>query len=265
MLKNNKRLQVTIDNNFMKKITAENQILSCNLAFMNKQNLILSFRQRNLYLDILKYEIIDQGTKSVTDLIKNVIETEESLKEYGKEYNNFFDEIIFKSYYQSFEELISELFQTLLYAYPIFLKKDNDKIEIEYDLIFNHDDIDYTRRRIVEKRARKYIQSNNIIITLSKFKTVFGEDIELSKDELKILFIGSRIRNILTHNNGIINHDFIEDVKEYSNKYAVNTSVYSTLKDEITVLGDTLREVGKRICETLIKKIPQIDNYSKTI
>lgn len=90
----------------------------------------------------------------------------------------------------------------------------DSKNDIPYDKIFNDDSsIEDIKDFMVTFRVKKIIQSNNIIEIITKIEKLFNLNFELSNEQLDMLFLTSLNRNLLTHNNGIVNQVYLHQLK----------------------------------------------------
>lgn len=229
-----------------------------NLLYFINASYIMEFISRILILDKKKKKPLDNKYEiSLDDLIKSINE----LNKIDKNILDFQNELSYKSYYQIFEEYINGIFTVLFIHFPKFLR--NEKFDLEFDLIFEQENIQMIRDKIIEKRVKKYIQSNNILEILKKFESIFGIDISLNKIDRDKLFLASKIRNILTHNNGIINDIFLDEImlKNISTKYKLNESIFPSLNKELEQIEDDLIGIIIKIHDQIIKKLIQLKNY----
>jgi hypothetical protein len=134
---------------------------------------------------------------------------------------------------------------------------------LDYNIIFKESDIESLKRKIIEKKVKSIIQSNNIKKIINKFAYVFDIDITIAKEDIDSLFLASRIRNVLSHNNGKINSMFLSDL----NKENIQTNY--NLNDRIKINDDDIRTVQKLvksvsiiITKNTINKLNQLENYS---
>src|SRR5690606_13475094 len=222
----------------MKQVEVEIEITNSLTKLYQKEKNLHEF----LNFTLLSYVISIYTTKNkeATNLIGSIDSSlipdfkkyKNNLSESQRDFRDYLNEYVYKLHYQTFEEFIFDIFATLLNHFPEFLKKDN--IDLGYELIFEQSDINIIRKNIIEKRVKNYIQSNNLKYWLQKFKTVFGINIRIQKQDIETLYLASRIRNLLTHNNGIVNHIFISELRKENIKteYQIGNSLINNLKNE---------------------------------
>lgn len=249
----------------------EKKLIKALKNIVAKERNLLNFINATYIMEVISRTLLVEK-ESISGLNENLVKylkdlrySLDNLETANKDLRDFQNELIYKSYYQNFEEYLSEIFVVLFSHYPIFLRKE--KFDLEYDLIFEQNNVDYLRSKIIQKRAIKYVQSNNILDILKKFKTVFGIEVLLDKKEEEKLFLAARIRNILTHNNGIINEVFQEDLKfrNYKSDYKLGDSIFPHLDKELKNIEDFIAEISKSINDQIVKNIPQIEKYRENL
>ena len=89
----------------------------------------------------------------------------------------------------------------------------DSKNEISLSKLFdNNYNINDVRDFIISQKVKKIIQSNNIIDTIKKIERIFSINFEITKESIDNLFVSSLNRNLLTHNNGIVNEIYLEQL-----------------------------------------------------
>jgi hypothetical protein len=248
----------------------EKEIKSCNLRFIDKMLnlwsfLIVTFSTELFSKFALNNEII---VKALNDDDPNIInrynEHKNELEQSYKNSIDYINEMSYKDCFQAFEEFLYDIFLVLFQNYPIYIYREkSSKTELDYNIIFKESDIESLKRKIIEKKVKSIIQSNNIKKIINKFAYVFDIDITIAKEDIDSLFLASRIRNVLSHNNGKINSMFLSDL----NKENIQTNY--NLNDRIKINDDDIRTVQKLvksvsiiITKNTINKLNQLENYS---
>ena len=249
----NQALKLELEKNLMQSSKKEE-----NLLYFINASYIMELVTRELQFDRTNKKTID---KKYIEYLNDFKSSTNQLEKGNKDIRDFQNELSYKAYYQIFEEYMSEVFKTLLNHFPKFLRRE--KFDLEFDLIFEQENIDLLRKKIIEKRAKKYIQSNNILEIIQKFKSVFGIQISLNKKEKDKLFVASRIRNILTHNSGIVNDIFLDELRIHniSTKLKLGESIYPSLEKELELIEDEMEKIIQKIHKQIFKKIDQIQKY----
>lgn len=147
------------------------------------------------------------------DLENQIISIYNNSNNYFKEKNiNFYSLIYEKIYidnYQYFELYISSLFQKLYTAFPAFLvdfhdeKYNNISIEIDSEV-----------EKHIENNTQSIMRAN-IWKIINKFKNVFGMNINnIQEEDMKSLYVISQNRNLLIHNDGFVNNQYLDNLRE---------------------------------------------------
>ncbi|MHA7844185.1 MAG: hypothetical protein ACX93I_12760 [Winogradskyella sp.] len=255
---NLKNIELELANCLEKALLKENNILR--FLHISRLNVLITTK---IALD-LEEGNIDLSEEYVEN-INRLLASEEKLESQGRTMLNFQYEMSYKLYYQAFEEFMFDLFVILFKNFPKFLNKD--KIELQFDLIFGKDEIELIRLGIIENRVKKYIQSNNIKALIKKFETIFGIKLSLTKKEIDKIFFASKVRNVLTHNNGIVNDIFINELshEKIKTNYLIGESIIEKLEYEIDQIDDIIIGISKRITFGIMSNLNQLDKYSASL
>lgn len=248
------------------------QLTRCLYSFVKKENEMLHYQYyvQNLVL-IEKYitenELIEKAFEGTPTTLEKYNYNKQKLNEYNKSLKLVSKEISYRTYYQNFEEFLHKILVTIYTYYPEFLKKDSDIITTNYDILFNAKNIQDLQGELIEKKAKELVQSNNIISLIKKFKQIFGIDLKLSNEELNLLFVTAQNRNILTHNNGVINSIYLNELRKnkIESKYAYGDIFLDKISEELTIVENNISNIGEKIHKQIESKISQLENYSKNI
>ena len=84
---------------------------------------------------------------------------------------------------------------------------------------------------------------------------------------MKELFIGSLTRNILTHNNGVVNRIYLQEIKNQgmSTTYKIGDSVFPKLTENITSLSKVVNTLSLAIFNYIKDRTAQIDKYALSL
>lgn len=247
----------------------KNDIINIYKKFIIKENEFLHYKRYSYYL--LHFENYLRDCNLLKDAlevnggnIRNFEFLKKKLKKNNREYLTINDELTYKAYYQMFEEFISESFQILFLNFPIFLKKDNHQFELDFESIFLSTEIEVIQNHIIEKKVKSIIQSNNIINSLKKYKSTFGLDIKFDERNLKQLFFASMNRNILTHNSGIVNTIYLQELKnqKIESDYKIGDSIYPLLYKHVSSLSKVVNIISEQIYNKISTSFLQLNNYS---
>ncbi|MBM6995994.1 hypothetical protein IM700_010085 [Paenibacillus sp. DXFW5] len=198
--------------------------------------------------------------------------TEEALITLNNLHDIFFaeSEMFFKnsiercyiSYYQAYEVYVSNLMKIVFWFFPEFF---NDKSNIDIKDIFNSDSILTVRNKLIDQKVKDTIQTNNISQLIKKFKDLFGVEIKIAKENLDYLIVASNTRNLLIHNNGIVNNIYIQNL----NSSRISSSYHNG--DKVIISEKDLRDCNKffnKIVEetnsSMVSQMEQIIKYSNS-
>jgi hypothetical protein len=173
--------------------------------------------------------------------------------------------MVYKLYYQNFEELLSNFICSIYLVYPKFIEKENDYNQFEIESINNITTANI-RKIINDKKVNELIQSDNINVILKKVKIVFGLDLPISEEEIKLIMFFSMNRNLLNTNNGIINSLFLAEVKRFNliSDYELDENISSTLEKLTVKIQVSIPKIASKIYEFLVSNVPQIELCSET-
>jgi len=174
--------------------------------------------------------------------------------------------MVYKLYYKNFEELISNFIKSIYLVYPKFIDKENVFNQLEIDILQKSTTDEKIRKIIKDKRVNELVQENNIIAIILKFKIIFGVDLPLSEDEIKLILFFSMNRNLLIHNNGIINSLFLTEVKRFNliSNYELDENISSSLEKLTDKIQASIPKIASKIYEFLVSNVPQIELFSET-
>lgn len=204
----------------------------------------------SLYL-LYKYEIQKNIPKKTKKLIDEIKEDEKILTSFKTSY---FDILLEKQYIDSYQNLEYFIFDTLYsiyYNFPQFLKDKDSKINTNIEKIFQDNfDIEITRRNILEEKIQSKMRVN-IIELINFIEKKFQLKI-ISLINKKALFIISQNRNIIIHNNGIINNQYIQNLnkEQIKSNYKLGQKIQINNKiqeDADCVIRETIKVIEKQI------------------
>ena len=139
--------------------------------------------------------------------------------------------IIAKSY---FDYYINDIIRYHLSSFPNVLLKndanDNEKKKVNLELIYKHNDIEDLRNNIIEDEIYRigYKSLRNLI---KYMKDVLGLKLVITEEDIEKMCEVIEIRNIIIHNGGVVNNNFILKTKGKSS-YNLNEKII--LSKELT-------------------------------
>lgn len=178
------------------------------------------------------------------------------LSESGRSYENIVGEKNLTDTYSAFEKFLFDCFCSIYTFFPKFL---GDQVNINTSDLFIDENIELCKKNIVESKVKNFIQSNNIMQILKGFKKEFAiKDIEtcVSEDEKNILYEISLVRNLVIHNNSMVNRIHIEQVRKFfKNKVRYPFDEGDTVLKKLEDLVQDIKEISTRVCEKIANAI----------
>ena len=219
---------------------------------------------------IKKYSQIIETQKQLPEEISNttktLIEEMEKLYELGTQYSWVIYEKLFIDLYQSFESLLFNQLKIICISMPNLFFDEEKKITATYEDIFLNRNIKFLKEIIVEQKIKELIQSNNTYNLFKKIENRLGIKLKIPEKLLEEIYVASKKRNILVHNNGIINNIYIKELKKYgiSSEYQINDSIKERIKTEYNKMRNIIVEIADIFHNSITKNLKQIINYSKS-
>jgi hypothetical protein len=160
--------------------------------------------------------------------------------------------------------LISSLFKSIFTVFPYLLLGDKETDSTELKMPFHYiftdtPDLEACKQFIIESRVKTYMQGDSISKILERFKSTFYLKVNLTEAQRLECQRNALIRNIITHNNSVINQIYIKSINDYKikgNTYAVGESLLPHLENEINQQRDTFKSIAAQ----MIKDLESIDN-----
>lgn len=252
-----KKLKKELSKSVIQFLKQENELLNSLMYTSHLESFETYLEQHDLIDDVFKY--LNRNKIDYEKSRKKLIKVDKSMRKVNAG-------MVYKLYYQNFEELLSNLIYSIYLIYPKFLEKENDFDQFEMDSLYSKTTVENIRKIITEKKVNEFIQSNNIITILKKFKTIFGVDLPLSEDEIKLILFFSMNRNILSQNNGIINSLYLSEVKRLDliNEYQLDENISSKVEKLTVKIQATIPKIASKVYEFLVSNVSQIEIYSNT-
>jgi hypothetical protein len=102
---------------------------------------------------------------------------------------------------------------------------------------------------------------------LAKFKNVFSVDIKIESEDLNTIFLFSRIRNVLSHNNGVVNEIFLSELKQenINTNYKLDQKIKIDSDKHIGGFQDLIHKLTGSISDQIIAKIKHFEEYSRSL
>lgn len=239
------------------------EIQSNNFSRKQEQNIL--FQVQTIFINKV-FEKLNNNSFVNDESLENLVETYYDLKKkannIGKSYKSILLEKVFTDEYRFFEELIHDAFYILYENFPkLLVVKLNDEVKLQFNDIYLNEDINAFHENFkvnfIEKKIMRDIQGNHIVNILGKFKTKFAINFNLSSDEKKEIYRLAQIRNIITHNDGIINNVYLTSLKKFkiTSKFQLGEQVGQYLEDEFKQEHEMLTKLAKRLVKCIIRDV----------
>jgi hypothetical protein len=246
----------------------ENAIMKALSDFKQRLEQQRSFQVQNNLLKKLHEEIKIIGycnSQEIEDLSLEYEDFHKKLSESGRSYENIVEEKNLVDAYSAFEKFLSDCFYSIYLFFPKYLGDKTITVSI-HDL-FIDSDIELCKKNIIESEVKSFIQANHIIEIVSRFNKKFfikKVDASISKDDIKILYEISLIRNLIIHNNSIVNRVYIEQVKKIlkdNAKYEFHEG--ETVLGKLENLTQDMKDISTKVCEKIADVIISDSNRLK--
>jgi len=230
--------------------------------YFAKSIVIVDYRVYNLYSNLFIENLDQQTIKTVLSKINddqiNFLHFEKTKKRISsqtKSYKAINFEIVYKLHFQVFEEYLSEVIYACFKNFPWFMNLFDTKNEIPFEKIYEEaSSIEEIKEFMITYRVKKIIQSNNIVDAISKIEKMFHFKFNIEERDLDKLFITAANRNILTHNNGIVNEIYIQQLRSrgITNALRKGEHVLKTIEGLYDVEIQNQGEIVKKIHEVIL-------------
>jgi hypothetical protein len=172
------------------------------------------FQIATLAMQNMSVAIINSGVPEFNEIVKSYNRAIESIKNNNRSYDDLLMEKLVINNYYHFEEFISKCYITIYKYFPKYLL--SEEITVNFEDLFEQNDISFVRNRIINKKVKSIVQSSNVYTLIKKLDTIFSIKIGLEKNRLDQLFVISQKRNVIIHNRGIINGIYLNELRKYS-------------------------------------------------
>lgn len=174
----------------------------------------------------------------------------------GKTYKNTLEEKVFTDGYRIFEEFLNDVFTNIFDIFPYLLLEKNTtrEITVPFDYIFTTPNIEGSKALVIENRVKKYLQGDNISTILERFNTTFKLKVTISEDQKRSCQRIALLRNIIIHNNSIINEIYINNISKFmiqGDNYMLDDSILPDLEAEINNQRILLSKIAEQISKDL--------------
>ncbi len=236
--------------------------------FDKKKELIDLFR---LHKEISEraFELINTTDNNNLLLLSNEYKrVNQELKSRNKTYEQLHNEKVFVDIYSAFEKLLYDHLHILYSLFPKICFVE-DRLSVRFMDIFLSESLENSKEYIIQETIKGIIQSNTIDktieILLEKIQIKKKDQNILSDDDRKLLLKFSKIRNLIIHNESLMNKIVLEELKKLfiQHNYIENQSVSEDLDEDISQIQVLFERISKKITDILLDKLLQLANYDK--
>ena len=173
---------------------------------------------------------------------------------------------VYVSIYQSFEYYLWEIFFEIFYNYPKFLyykaEKDEDKnVHLNYiDLFDQKAKLKELKKTIISKKLKTILDSN-IKRSFENIEKKLSIKIGITDDEFDRILQASRKRNVIVHNNNIVDKLYFELISKTNlgkKKIKIGDKLIKEWDSEITELVNICININAKLHNCLKLKIKDI-------
>lgn len=239
--------------------------------YFSKSLEIADYRVHNLYSNLIIESLDPQLIKTLLSKINDAqlnyahfVKTKNRIDSRLKPYKAVNVELVYKLHFQVFEEFLSDVIYACFKSFPRFMNLYDAKNEIPFEKIYNEkSSIEEIKDFMITYRVKKIIQSNNVVDAIAKIERVFNLEFNIEQGALDKLFVACINRNVLTHNNGIVNEIYIQQAKSrrINTTLAKGDSVLKTIEGTYDQAAYNQGEIVKQIHETLIKESTRLTKH----
>ncbi len=236
--------------------------------FDKKKELINLFR---LHKEISEraFELINTSASNNLLLLSNeYARVNQELKGRSKTYEQLHNEKVLVDIYSAFEKLLYDHLHTLHSLFPKICFGE-DRLHVRFTDIFLSESLESSQEYIIEETIKGIVQSNTIDktieIILDKVQIKKKDQNILTADDRKELLRFSKVRNLIIHNESLMNKIVLEEMKKLGimHTYTENQSVSEDLDNDISQMQELFEKISKKITDTLLDKSLQIVTHDK--
>jgi hypothetical protein len=217
------------------------------------------------------FELINISDNNNLLLLSNEYErVNQELKSRNKTYEQLHNEKVLVDIYSAFEKLLYDHLHTLYSMFPKICFEEN-RLSVRFTDIFLNENLESSREYIIEETLKGIIQSKTIdktieiILEKSQIKT--KDQNVLDNDDKKLLLRFSKVRNLIIHNESLMNKIVLEELKKLKIEHNLteNQSVSEDLDNDISKMQELFEKVSKKITDTLLNQALQVLQYDNSV
>lgn len=246
------------------------EILSLKNDLLQKREINLNFVIIGLTMEKFSSLFIKSEIEKSDDISKAIEHYNEAKNQLNSK-NKSFEIILFErnylNIYNTLEEFFFKIYSILYNHFPKYMFKD--EIPINLTDLFEKENIDLLRKDIISKKVKAIIQGSNTYALFKKLETIFGIKLNIDKESLDKIFLISQKRNILVHNQGVVNNIFLKEINKHNitTKLKLNDYVLKNNLDhkELNRTWIFISELLDSISDIVLNNVSRIKKHHENI
>jgi hypothetical protein len=257
---------MTNDNNLEQFKDAINKALNEFERRLEQQRL---FQLQNQLLKSLQSEISQvsfYNSDAVKILSEQYLNFRTQLNETGRSYEHIVAEKNLVDTCSAFEKFLFDCFYNIYEFFPKFLGND---ISVNTVDLFLDNNIMICKKNVIESKVKGIIQSNSIKDTIDDLKKKFKMDAPYDESELWLLYEISLVRNLVIHNNSIVNRVYKESIKKIRSEprytFIEGETVFNHLNSVVDDVKSLSIKLSQQITKNIVNDSKRLHEYHKNI
>jgi hypothetical protein len=243
---------MTNDNNLEQFKDAINKALNEFERRLEQQRL---FQLQNELLKSLQLEIkkVDFcGSDSVQILSEQYLSFRTQLNETGRSYEHIVAEKNLVDTCSAFEKFLFDCFYSVYDHFPKFL---GNTINVNTVDLFLDNNILICKKNVIELTVKGIIQTNSIKETISNLKKKFDMKATYDENELWLLYEILLVRNLVIHNNSIVNRVYKESIKKMRLEPIYDFIEGETVFNHLNSVVDDMKSLSSKLSKQIANNI----------
>jgi hypothetical protein len=227
------------------------------------------FQLQNQLLKSLQSEISQVNfcnSDNVKLLSEQYLNFRTQLSETGRSYENIVAEKNLVDTCSAFEKFLFDCFYSIYDHFPKFLGND---VSVNTVDLFLDNNIMICKKNVIESKVKSIIQSNSIKDTINDLKKKFDIKASYDEKELWLLYEIFLVRNLIIHNNSIVNRVYKESVKKMRSepKYTLieDEAIFQHLNDIADEMKSLSSKFSEQITNHIVNDSSRLYEYHKNI
>ncbi|TGL75988.1 hypothetical protein [Leptospira yasudae] len=189
-------------------------------------------------------------------------------KRHKKSFELLMTEKAFVDLFQAFEICLLGITKLLFRNYPKSLdtrSEDSNKISVSFSEIFEQETTFQVKENIIERKSRSIIESTDYKEINRQIQNLFGFEFFSEESVKDRLFIGKQLRNVIVHNDGIVDERFMNKMKglRFESNYQLFQNISEGLEREIENFNKLIQQTVQEIRNNVLKRQSDLDKRYK--